>query len=279
MMRTLIDHNLAIQLSIYGFTLLFFWFFEVLYFSQNLKVKFIHSFLNAKFLIFVLPIQITMSLAVFYFSNITTYDHWGIFISLFSSSNSIIYFISSLLIIDFFDFIYHIIMHKVPFLWRFHEIHHSDRDVDISTTIREHPGETLIRLSYLIIVIMIFGISPTVLIVKQFFDSTSNLASHTKYNLPKKLNNIISLIFVTPNTHHIHHHYKLPYTDSNYGNLLTIWDRFFSTFLKLDSEETIYGVDSLFEHEKLSFNNLIITPFKTNSKALQPETYKNSSNL
>ena len=166
---------------------------------------------------------------------------------------------------------YHFMMHKTPFFWRFHQVHHSDMEVDITTTIREHPGETFARVSFSIIAIVIVGASPWVLIVKQFIQSVSNLLSHTTLKLPDKLNNIVSLVFVTPNTHHIHHHYELPFTDSNYGDVLTIWDRLFSTFSKMEQSEIIYGVDThMDELQNKDFKNLIARPFlETNSKDIK----------
>jgi len=266
-MEFLTNHSLTFQLLIYGGILIFFWILELLLFSQKITSKVLHTKINSKFLIFVLPVQIIMSLGVFFISNWTEKANWGILHYLPVSISPILFFIIAFLILDFFDYLYHFMMHKTPLFWKFHQVHHSDMEVDISTTIREHPGETFIRVSYSIIIIFIIGAAPWVLILNQFIQSFSNLASHTKIILPKRLNNIVSIFFVTPNTHHIHHHFELPYTDSNFGDILTIWDRFFSTFSKMEPTKVIFGVDTHMNNEENSdFKNLIYRPFKEKIK-------------
>jgi len=70
---------------------------------------------------------------------------------------------------------------------------------------------------------------------------------HSNFRLPKRVDDVLSWVFITPNVHHVHHHYKMPYTDTNYGDILSIWDRLFGTFAQLDSEKVIFGVDTHFE--------------------------------
>ena len=171
-------------------------------------------------------------------------------------------FIIAFIILDFLEYAYHRMMHKVPFFWRFHQVHHSDTDLDITTTLREHPGETVVRLVFTILIILIVGVSPAILILRQFIQSSFNLVSHITLKLPDNINKVVSLLFVTPNTHQVHHHYKLPYTDSNYGDMLSIWDRLFSTFLRKEHSKIIYGVDVNMDDKKCSnFKNLIKSPF------------------
>lgn len=270
-MEILSNNDTLLQLTIYGGTLLLFWVLEVFISSQKWNLKVLHAALNFKFIVFVLPVQIILSLLVFYVSSWTEVTKWGLMYFLPIKVNSILFFIVAFIILDFFDYMYHLMMHKTPFFWRFHQVHHSDMEVDITTTIREHPGETFARVSFSIIAIVIVGASPWVLIVKQFIQSVSNLLSHTTLKLPDKLNSIVSLVFVTPNTHHIHHHYELPFTDSNYGDVLTIWDRLFLTFSKMEQSEIIYGVDThMDEMQNRDFKNLIARPFvETKSKDIE----------
>ena len=262
-MGTTLNDTASPQLLIYGGTLLFFWLLELTITSQKLKQKVFHTLLNGTFLFFVLPVQIVLSLVVFSVSSWTEASSWGVMYLLPIGKESTLFFIIAFIVLDFFDYTYHFMMHKTPFLWRFHQVHHSDMEVDITTTVREHPGETFVRVIYLILAVVIVGASPWVLIVKQFIQSVSNLASHTNLKLPEKLNNILSLVFVTPNTHHVHHHYELPYTDSNYGDVLTIWDRLFSTFSKMKQSDIVFGVDThMDELQNKDFKNLIARPFE-----------------
>ena len=87
--------------------------------------------------------------------------------------------------------------------------------------------------------------------------------NHANISLPNKLDALLSYFIVSPNMHKVHHHYKLPYTDSNYGNIFSIWDRIFGTFMVLPKEEIIYGVDThmkIEEHNQLK--NLLKIPFQ-----------------
>lgn len=263
----LLNHIFQFQIILFFCVLLFFWILEFFYFSENIKPKLSHTFLNAKFLFFVIPVQFSLSVLVLFAANYIEVKNWGLMFLLPISKNSFLFFIISFVILDFFDFLYHFMMHKTPLFWKFHQVHHSDLDMDISTTVREHPGETFIRVSYSILVICIIGATPWVLIFKQFIQSVSNIISHSKTKLPKKVNNIVSKVFVTPNTHHIHHHYQLPYTDSNFGDVLTIWDQLFSTFYNLKQSEIICGVDTnMVREDNENFKKLLKRPFLKKEK-------------
>ncbi|WP_272150022.1 sterol desaturase family protein [Tenacibaculum aiptasiae] len=269
------ENPLVLQLIVYAFIIFFFWGLELVLFSQKVKEKALHSLLNAKFIIFVLPVQIGLSTIVFMVANWTVKEKWGLVYQLPLEEFSILHFIVAFICIDFFDYWYHVMMHRVPFFWRFHQIHHSDMDVDISTTVREHPGETTVRVSFLIAIVFILGVPVEFLLIKQFIQSFINLTSHSKAKLPEKVNNIVSLLFVTPNTHHIHHHYVLPQTDSNYGDIFSIWDRLFSTFSKMKQSDIVHGIDTNMDvEENKDFKNLITRPFDENREHSTNPIYK-----
>ena len=87
--------------------------------------------------------------------------------------------------------------------------------------------------------------------------------THANISLPKWLDTAASYIFVSPNMHKVHHHWKRPYTDSNYGGILSIWDRLLGTFMKLDAKEIRYGLDRYYPNEKdEDFGTLIRKPFQ-----------------
>ncbi|WP_299121932.1 sterol desaturase family protein [uncultured Tenacibaculum sp.] len=269
------ENPLVLQLIVYAFIIFFFWGLELVLFSQQIKQKALHSLLNAKFIIFVLPVQIGLSTIVFMVANWTVKEKWGLVYQLPLEEFSVLHFIVAFICIDFFDYWYHVMMHRVPFFWRFHQIHHSDMDVDISTTVREHPGETTVRVSFLIAIVFILGVPVEFLLIKQFIQSFINLTSHSKAKLPEKINNIVSLLFVTPNTHHIHHHYVLPQTDSNYGDIFSIWDRLFSTFSKMKQSDIVHGIDTNMDvEENKDFKNLITRPFDENREHSTNPIYK-----
>jgi sterol desaturase/sphingolipid hydroxylase (fatty acid hydroxylase superfamily) len=169
----------------------------------------------------------------------------------------------SFIVLDFFYWVYHYLMHKVGFAWRFHAVHHSDTVMNVSTTLREHPGETLIRLGHYMLVTWALGTSFWIITLHQFIQILTKIIVHSNWRLPDKLDKYVSMVFLTPNMHHVHHHHEQPYTDSNFGDLFSIWDRMFGTFRYLPKEQVKFGLDvEHFDDEKnLKFKNLITVPF------------------
>jgi sterol desaturase/sphingolipid hydroxylase (fatty acid hydroxylase superfamily) len=101
------------------------------------------------------------------------------------------------------------------------------------------------------------------LLLRQFIQVFFTAFTHAHYRLPERLNRIVSLVFVTPNVHHVHHHAVQPYTDANYGDVLSIWDRLFGTYRELEAEKVVFGIDNYIkpgETEQLFF--LMKFPFK-----------------
>ena len=85
--------------------------------------------------------------------------------------------------------------------------------------------------------------------------------NHANINISKKVDYLISLVFVSPNMHKVHHHYKMPYTDSNYGNIFSLWDRLFGTYMNLDLEKIRYGIDDDYDDHN-NFWKVIKRPFR-----------------
>jgi sterol desaturase/sphingolipid hydroxylase (fatty acid hydroxylase superfamily) len=229
-----------------------------------------HVFVNGPFVLTNIPVQLLLGIAFAKTIEWTTHHQFGFLYYLPQNTNSFFSFIVIFVFLDLGEYIYHVIMHKVKRLWMFHIVHHSDHVVDVSTTFREHPGENIIRLSITLFWIFIFGGTFWMFILRQIIQSITTLFAHINYRLPDKLDNVVGLIFITPNLHQVHHHYKQPYTDCNYGDVLSIWDRLFGTFKKLRAEELVFGVDTYMkEMETNSFKKLVKIPFgkyrKTNN--------------
>lgn len=157
----------------------------------------------------------------------------------------------------------HLVQHKTKWMWRFHLIHHTDTWIDTTTANRHHPGESIIRFTFTVFAVLIAGSPMWLVFLYQSMSVVFSQFNHANISLPKKLDTFISYFIVSPDMHKVHHHYVLPYTDSNYGNIFSIWDRLFGTFTKLPNDEIIYGVDTHMEaseHNKLS--NLLKIPFQ-----------------
>jgi len=155
--------------------------------------------------------------------------------------------------------------HKVKWMWKFHVVHHSDTTVDVTTGLRHHPGETVFRISFTILAVVLIG-APMWIIM--FYQSMSVLFAHITHaniNMPKSLDRALSWVFITPLMHKVHHHYKQPLTDTNYGNIFSFWDRIFGTFAEVnDTKELVYGVDTHMDaSENDNMGNLLKIPFQS----------------
>jgi sterol desaturase/sphingolipid hydroxylase (fatty acid hydroxylase superfamily) len=138
-------------------------------------------------------------------------------------------------------YLVHVVMHKVPLLWRLHRVHHLDTHLDISTTLRHHPGELVVSVLVMVLVALVFGLSPWVILLYEVTEGVVALISHANVRLPPRVDALIRSVLVTPNIHSLHHSSFQPETDSNYGTVLTVWDRLFGTFTRapLRGGETI----------------------------------------
>lgn len=172
--------------------------------------------------------------------------------------------IVGLLLLDLIGaYLAHLVEHKVKFLWRFHLIHHTDTWIDTTSANRHHPGESVLRFIFTTMGVLIVGSPMWMVFLYQTLSVVATQFNHANIVLPKKLDIFLSYFIVSPDMHKVHHHYVLPYTDSNYGNIFSVWDRLFGTFKTLDRDKIIYGVDTHMkpeEHNKLS--NLLSIPFQ-----------------
>ena len=148
------------------------------------------------------------------------------------------------LLLDFFGaYLAHFVEHKVKPLWMIHLVHHTDHKVDTTTANRHHPLESLIRFAFTLFGVFVVGTPIAIVMLYQSMSLIATQFSHANIKLPKKVDDMLSYVLVSPDMHKVHHHYVLPYTDSNYGNIFSIWDRLFGTFMKLDRDAIVYGVD------------------------------------
>ncbi len=154
-------------------------------------------------------------------------------------------------------------MHGVKRLWMFHVVHHTDTMVDVSTTLREHPGENIIRLTFTLLWVFLSGAVFWTLLIRQIIQSFSTVFAHMNIRLPQKTDRILSLFFITPNLHQVHRHYKQPYTDCNYGDVLRVWDRIFGKFQRVDAKDVVFGIDTYMKkRENGNFIFLAKLPFE-----------------
>ncbi|MGD1891628.1 MAG: sterol desaturase family protein [Cyclobacteriaceae bacterium] len=139
----------------------------------------------------------------------------------------------------------HWLEHQVKVMWQFHLVHHSDTTVDTTTANRHHPGESVFRAVFTTLAVFIAGAPLWLVFLYQSISVVLSQFNHANIHLPEKINQIVSWVFVTPNMHHVHHHYTQPLTDTNYGNIFSVWDRLFGTFAYVaDPQTLVYGIDT-----------------------------------
>lgn len=184
-----------------------------------------------------------------------------------------LYALIGVLLLDFIGaYLAHYVEHKVKPLWMIHLVHHTDHKVDTTTANRHHPLESVIRFSFTLFGVFIVGTPIAIVFLYQSLSLIATQFTHANIKMPKKVDDVLSYVFVSPDMHKVHHHNVLPYTDSNYGNIFSVWDRVFGTFLKLDREKIIYGVDTFpDEISNSNITDLLKQPFH---KYRKPTTLK-----
>jgi sterol desaturase/sphingolipid hydroxylase (fatty acid hydroxylase superfamily) len=139
-------------------------------------------------------------------------------------------FAASLLLLDATIYAQHWAMHRSPILWRLHRVHHTDRDVDVTTSLRFHPGEIALSMGLKMAVVVALGAPPDTVIGFEIVLNAMAMFNHANWKLPAGVERTLRALIVTPDMHRIHHSLKRSETDSNYGFNLSLWDRLFGTY-------------------------------------------------
>lgn len=161
-----------------------------------------------------------------------------------------LYAIVGILLLDLIGaWLIHYIEHRVRWMWKFHLIHHTDQNVDTTTANRHHPGESVFRFVFTTMAVLIIGAPMWMVFLYQTMSVVLTQFNHSNVKMPAWLDNALVLVFCTPNMHRVHHHYRMPYTDSNFGNIFSFWDRMFGTYMVVENEKLKYGVDTYMEAE------------------------------
>jgi sterol desaturase/sphingolipid hydroxylase (fatty acid hydroxylase superfamily) len=173
--------------------------------------------------------------------------------------------VAGVVLLDFSaGYLAHRMLHLFPILWRFHRVHHSDDFVDVTTTYRTHPVETVWRFLFVIVPVWTLGIPPAAVVIQRLVSAANGIMEHGNIRLWAPADRLLSLVWVTPNVHKIHHSRDLSETNSNYGNVLTIYDRVLGTFTSSDrARSVVYGLDGSDPARISSFGGLMSMPFES----------------
>ena len=172
-------------------------------------------------------------------------------------------FALSFLLMDLAFYYWHVANHRVPFLWRFHNVHHIDQDLDVSTAFRFHFGEIALSTAFSVVQVSLIGISPWAFAVYQLVFQTEVIFHHSNWRLPIGLERALSKVIVTPRMHGIHHSQVERENKSNFGTVLTWWDRLHHTLgLNIPQDAVVVGIPAYSRPEDNTVGNALLMPFR-----------------
>jgi len=233
----------------------FFWLLEgiipLFRFSYN---KWRHALVNIFFTLTTVVVNFLFAVLIVKTSDCATAHHFGI---LYLATMPLwLTLLLGLLLLDLIGAYWiHYIEHKVKWMWKFHVVHHADTHVDTTTANRHHPGESVFRAVFTLLAVFVCGAPVWLVMVYQSMSALLSQFNHANIRFPRTFNRVLNWVIVSPDMHKVHHHYVRPQTDSNYGNIFSIWDHLFGTYNNTAVDGLHYGLDVLDEKrdEELSY--------------------------
>jgi sterol desaturase/sphingolipid hydroxylase (fatty acid hydroxylase superfamily) len=174
-------------------------------------------------------------------------------------------FAAGFLLLDLLRYLVHRCKHAVPFLWRFHALHHSDPDVDVTTSVRVHPIEHLLNSAVFWLTVILLGIPATVGLTYGLTAFTIEAVQHGNIRLPQRLERWLQPVLVTVDMHRIHHSISFAEASVNYATVFSIWDRLFGTYTRLtraQHDSIVFGVRELPRRDCLKPSAMMLTPWR-----------------
>lgn len=244
------------------FVFLFFLLLERFFPLRKEQIKWT-SRIKDNIMLAVLAIPFTRILAYPLVAKVITFTEtkgWGLFHQFHLSTAAL--FILNFLLLDYLIYWWHRFNHRVSFLWRFHQVHHADPEMDASTALRFHFGELLLSSAVRTGLVLLFGFSLQVLIVFDLAVTCLALFHHSNLKLPLWLEKTLRPLIVTPTFHQNHHSYFQKETDSNFATIFSVWDFVHGTHTKeLPAEEITIGLPYIGK-VRPGLMNLVVMPAK-----------------
>lgn len=176
----------------------------------------------------------------------------------------------SILALDLVIYLQHRAFHRVPLLWRFHRVHHTDLDIDASTGNRFHPVEIIMSIMIKCAAIVTLGSSPVAVLIFEILLNATSLFSHANLGIPLSIDRWLRLFLVTPDMHRVHHSVIPTETDSNFGFNLPWWDRLLHSYRSQPAKghyDMTIGLTSYRNLQDLGLGNLLLIPFRAAKKS------------
>jgi sterol desaturase/sphingolipid hydroxylase (fatty acid hydroxylase superfamily) len=167
----------------------------------------------------------------------------------------------TIIFLDLIIYYQHVLTHKIPFLWKFHQVHHCDRDLDVTSALRFHPVEILFSMMLKTFAISLMGANPKGVMVFEIILSSMAIFNHANFFIHPRIEKLLRLVVVTPQMHIIHHSEEQFESDTNYGFNLSIWDRLFKTYTDIWKSDGVIGQKMYQRDEDQKILNLLKQPF------------------
>jgi len=165
-------------------------------------------------------------------------------------------------LLDYAYWWWHWANHAFPFFWRFHNVHHTDLDMDVTTAARFHFGEIFFSIGFLSLVLLVFGIAPLIFVVFFIAFEAAVCFHHSNWRLPIRIERILNWLIVTPRMHGIHHSIVQRETNSNWGTIFCWWDKVHGTLRRdVPQDDITIGVAAYRDERELTLGKLLALPF------------------
>ena len=192
-------------------------------------------------------------------------DVFGVRLLTWPIADALTGFVAGFLLLDFLQYAMHRCQHAVPFLWRLHALHHSDPDVDVTTSVRHHPIEYLIATAVYWLAVLAIGIPVIVVMSHGLAVFAAAAITHGNISVPEWLERLLRPVVITLDLHLVHHSIEFARQNWNYGAVLSIWDRLFGTYTQISRaqrERLVFGVRELPRRDCLKPSAMLLTPWR-----------------
>lgn len=182
-------------------------------------------------------------------------------------------FTFALIVLDLAIWFQHWVSHKLPLLWRLHQVHHADVDFDVTTALRFHPVEIALSMLYKIALVLLLGPAAVAVVLFEVILNGCAMFNHANVALPRGLDRVLRLIIVTPDFHRVHHSVLPHEHDSNYGFNLSVWDRLFATYTDQPSaghSDMVIGLARYQSDQPTRLVWCLLLPFRSQNARAEP---------
>ncbi|USD66586.1 sterol desaturase family protein [Vibrio sp. SCSIO 43136] len=208
-------------------------------------------------------LTITMPLLAFETAQMAQNNQWGLLN--IASAPIWLNIVVTVVVLDLVIYWQHRWFHRNPWLWRLHRMHHADQDIDVTTGARFHPIEIILSMWIKILAVVALGASPLAVVVFEILLNASAMFNHSNAKLPLSVDKVLRKVVVTPDMHRVHHSVIVKETHSNFGFFLSVWDRWFSSYIAqpaLGHDDVEIGIPIFRKRQEQNIWHMLTQPFR-----------------